>query len=222
MPTLLHIASSPRKHRSASLEVARAFVSDYRACMPHVQVTDLDLWETELPEFDAHAMAAKYAGLEGIPLTASQQQAWDRLHQLASHLHEADLLLFSIPIWNFSIPYRLKHFIDLVSQKDILFSFDPEKGFSGLLTGKKAIVIYARGLSYVADSFTPAPEFDYQKSYFEQWLKFVGIKEVESVIVEKTLFGTEVDGAAREQACFQAAQLARNLAQSQQTARIPS
>lgn len=219
MTILLHVSSSPRTQRSASLEVARSFISNYRECTPHVQVKHLDLWGIELPELDDSAMAAKYAGLAGTPLTASQQKAWSQLRLLASHLHEADLLLFSIPIWNFSIPYKLKHFIDLVSQKDILFSFDPDAGFSGLLTDKKAIVVYARGLSYSSDSFTPSQEFDHQKEYLEMWLKFVGITDVESVIVEKTLFGSEVDNEARQLACQQASQLARRLAKARQAAR---
>ncbi|MBW6390782.1 FMN-dependent NADH-azoreductase [Billgrantia antri] len=222
MTILLHVSSSPRKQRSASLEVARSFISHYRDYSPQVQVKHLDLWEMGLPEFDDSAMTAKYAGLAGTPLTPAQQQAWGRLRQLASHLHEADLLLFSMPLWNFGIPYKLKHFIDLVSQKDLLFSFDPEFGFSGLLTGKKAIVVYARGLSYANDSFTPSQEYDYQKVYFEMWLKFVGITDIESVIVEKTLFGSEVDGEARLHACLQAEQLAESLALSQRAARIPS
>jgi FMN-dependent NADH-azoreductase len=222
MTIILHVSSSPRRQRSASLEAAHSFITNFRGHIPDTQVKHLDLWDIELPEFDESAMAAKYAGLAGTPLTPAQQQAWDRLRQLASHLHEADLLLFSMPLWNFSIPYKLKHFIDLVSQKDILFSFDPESGFSGLLTGKKAIVVYARGLSYANDSFTPSQEYDYQKVYFEMWLKFVGIIDIESVIVEKTLFGSEIDGEARRHACLQAEQLAERLALSHQAARIPS
>lgn len=181
----------------------------------------LDLWNIELPEFDESAMAAKHAGLAGTPPTPAQQQAWDRLRQLASHMHEADLLVFSMPLWNFSISYKLKHFIDLVSQKDILFPSTPSSD-SGLLTGKKAIVVYARVLSYANDSFTPSQEYDYQKVYFEMWLKFVGITDIKSVIVEKTLFGSEIDGEARRHACLQAEQLAERLALSHQAARIPS
>lgn len=204
------------------MEVASSFLSHYRDCTPQAQIKHLDLWDTTLPEFDGDAMAAKYAGLAGTSLTPGQQLAWDHLRQLAAQLHEADVLLFSVPLWNFSIPYKLKHFIDLVSQKDILFSFDPESGFSGLLTGKKAVVVYARGLSYASDSFTPSQEYDYQKVYFEMWLKFVGITDIESVIVEKTLFGSEIDSQARQQACLQATQLARSLAQSHQAARVSS
>jgi FMN-dependent NADH-azoreductase len=56
---------------------------------------------------------------------------------------------------------------------------------------------------------TPARTFDHQKPYFEAWLRFVGIEDIESIIVEKTLFGPDVDAAARDEACSAAAALAR-------------
>lgn len=212
MAKILHIESSPRKQRSASLEVAQTFISHYRQRSPATEVESLDLWQMDLPEFGEDAMAAKYAGLSGTPLTEAQQGAWKELRSLAAHLHEADILVFSIPLWNFGIPYKLKHFIDLVSQKDILFSFDAEEGFGGLLKNKQAVVVYARGLSYMADSFTPAQEFDFQKPYFESWLTFVGVTDVSSVVVEKTLFGSEIDTDARKRAGREAQQLAAQLA----------
>jgi FMN-dependent NADH-azoreductase len=199
MPTLLHIESSPRKTRSASLDVARAYLNGYRDAHPDHPIDVLDLWAIELPEFDGDALDAKYADLSGTPLSEDQQQAWAGIRHLAQRLHDADTLLFSVPLWNFSIPYKLKHFIDVVSQRNILFSFD-ERGLQGLLKDKKAVVIYARGLDYSIDSSTPAHSFDFQRPFMEVWLRSVGVTDVESVVVEKTLFGPEVDHAARQAA----------------------
>ncbi|SDH30058.1 FMN-dependent NADH-azoreductase [Paraburkholderia steynii] len=199
MPTLLHIESSPRKSRSASLDVARAYLEAYRGAHPDHSIDVLDLWSINLPEFDGDALDAKYADLSGTPLSEAQQQAWADIRRLAQRLHDADTLLLSVPLWNFSIPYKLKHFIDVVSQRDILFSFD-ERGLQGLLKDKEAVVIYARGLDYSIDSNTPAHSFDFQRPYIEAWLRSVGITNVESVVVEKTLFGPEVDHAARQAA----------------------
>lgn len=211
MTTLLHIQCSPRKQRSASLEVARSFIARYQANTPDTEIITLDLWNMALPEFDDLAMEAKYAGLNGTPLTAAQQDAWNTLKELASHLHRADVLVMSVPLWNFSIPYKLKHFIDLVSQKDILFSVDPERGLEGMLHNKLAVVMYARGLDFSAQSGTPAERFDFQKPYVEAWLKFIGVTDVHSVIVEKTILGEDVDRRAREDATQQARRLADSL-----------
>jgi FMN-dependent NADH-azoreductase len=211
MAKLLHIVSSPRKERSASRQVAEAFVQSYRARRPDLEVSTLDLWDVDLPEFGEDAMMAKYSGLSGAPLTPSQQQAWATLQELAQPLQWADILLLSAPLWNFSIPYKLKHFIDLVSQKDILFSFDPEQGFAGLLRDKIAVVVHARGLDYAAHSITPASRFDFQKPYIEAWLRFIGIEDVRSLIVQKTLFGSDIDHAARQDAREAASRLAEDL-----------
>lgn len=211
MTTLLHIECSPRKQRSASLEVARSFIARYQENAPGTEIVTLDLWNMALPEFDDVAMQAKYAGLNGTPLTFAQQDAWNTLKDLAAHLHQADVLVLSVPLWNFSIPYKLKHFIDLVSQKDILFSFDAERGLEGLLLNKTAVVTYARGLDFSAQSITPATHFDFQKPYVEAWLAFVGVTDVHSVIVEKTILGEEVDRSAREAANQQAKGLADSI-----------
>ena len=211
MTTLLHIECSPRKQRSASLEVARSFIARYRENTPDTDIITLDLWNMALPEFDDLAMEAKYAGLSGTALTPAQQEAWNTLNDLAAHLHRADVLVMSVPLWNFSIPYKLKHFIDLVSQKDILFSFDPERGLEGMLHNKIAVVAYARGLDFSSQSITPAERFDFQKPYVEAWLQFIGVTDVHSVIVEKTILGEDVDLDAREAATQQARGLADTL-----------
>jgi FMN-dependent NADH-azoreductase len=210
MAQLLVIECSPRKDRSASIEVSRAFIDAYRATHPGDSVVTLDIWNLHMPEFDGEAMAAKYAGLAGVALTATQQKAWERIRELAQPFAAADKLLFGVPLWNFSIPYKLKHLIDVISQKDVLFGFD-ETGFRGLLNGKKAMVIYARGLDYTSDSsFTPEHGYDFQKPYMETWLRFIGITDVASIIVQKTLAGSAIDGDARAEARRKAQALAKD------------
>lgn len=211
MTTLLHIECSPRKQRSASLQVAGNFIDRYVQRHPQTNVETLDLWSLQLPEFGEDAMNAKYAGLAGIPRTSAQQSVWEELERLAAHLHRADLLVMSVPLWNYSIPYKLKHYIDLVSQKDILFSFDPERGPQGLLQGKTAVLAYARGLDFSAQSTTPAERFDFQKPYMEAWLEFIGITDVHALIVEKTILGEDIDRNARSLASQQARDLADRL-----------
>ncbi|MBN3730986.1 MULTISPECIES: NAD(P)H-dependent oxidoreductase [unclassified Burkholderia] len=208
MTRVLYIEGSPNKDYSASIDVCNAFLDAYRHTHPDHEIQTLDIWNLAIPEFDEAALAAKYAGLSGKVLTPAQAAAWQRIEQLAAPFHEADKLLFGVPLWNFSIPYKLKHLIDVISQKDVLFTFDGT-GFAGKLAGKKAAVVYARGLGYQSPgSFTPAAEFDLQRPYMETWLKFVGVKDVTGIVVERTLFGP--DGAVdRSRAIDEARTIAR-------------
>ena len=208
MPHLLHIESSPRKQRSASIEVANAFIGAWRVRHPQATVDTLDVWATPLPAFDGEALGAKYAALEGTARSPEQLRVWADIEALGQRFHRADVIVVSVPMWNFGIPYRLKHLIDAVSQKDVLFTFD-ERGLLGLLGGRKAVVVAARGVALGADF--PAAEFDHQASYMTMWARMVGITEVHTVSVEKTLFGPEADAASRAQAKALATALAASV-----------
>jgi FMN-dependent NADH-azoreductase len=208
MPHLLHIQSSPRQQRSASIEVAHAFIDAWTQRHAFASIDTLDVWTTPLPEFDGEALGAKYAALEGTPRSPAQLKVWADIEALGQRLHHADLIVISVPMWNFGIPYRLKHLIDAVSQKDVLFTFD-ERGLQGLLGGRKLVVVAARGVA-LGDDF-PAAEFDHQTRYLQMWARMVGLNEVHTLSVEKTLFGPEADTAARAQGRAQAAALAATL-----------
>jgi FMN-dependent NADH-azoreductase len=53
-----------------------------------------------------------------------------------------------------------------------------------LLKTRRAFVVYGRGGTYAEDSPTPASRFDHQKGYIDFWLKFIGVKEVKTLVVE--------------------------------------
>ena len=196
MSTLLYVESSPRKQRSASIDVAHAFLDTYRAAHPSDTIDILDVWSTPLPEFSGAVVEAKYAGIAGTELSAEQATSWSTIRALAARFIGADKYLISVPMWNYSIPYKLKQLIDCVSQKDLLFTFDAN-GLNGLLTQRKATVIYARGIEYSTTAGMPPETWDLQRQYLELWLRFVGVTDISTVLIEKTLFGPEADAASR-------------------------
>lgn len=205
---ILHIVGSPRGERSASTEVAHAFINEIASKHAGSTCDTLDVWHTTLPAFDGPALDAKYAALEGRTRTDEQRLVWEEIKTLAARFHAADLILFSVPMWNLGIPYRLKHLIDVVSQKDVLFTFD-DRGLLGLLGGRKVIAIGARGVAMAAPDATPATDF--QNDYIAAWASMVGINEFHSIQVEKTLYGPDEDHASRAAACGRARALAHNL-----------
>lgn len=204
MPNLLHVEASPRGQRSASIQVAHAFRDAWQAHHPNGAVDVLNVWTTELPDFDGDAIDAKYAGLEGREHSPAQAEAWRKIGILAERFRKADIVLVSVPMWNFGIPYRLKHLIDAISQKDVLFTFD-ERGLNGVLGGRKAVVVNARGIG-LGPSF-PREELDFQQRYMTTWLRMIGITDITHIEVEKTLMGPDVDHAERSRASTEAARL---------------
>ena len=210
MKELLYIETSPRNARSASTEVAGAFIDEVRRMHPQCRLTTLNPWTMDLPELSQDMLDAKYAGINGVPLTAAQQTAWDQVRRIAAPFHTADHIVLAVPLWNFGIPYKLKQLIDVVSHKDVLFRFDAS-GLSGMLQTRMATVVCARGLDYPLGNDGSAHKLDFQLPYIETWLRFIGVREVRSVIVEKTLMGPEVDADARAAAKRRAVELAEGL-----------
>ena len=189
MTKLLHLIGSPRGALSASTAVATTYIDALLQKNPNIEFDQLNVWDEDLPHFGIDAITAKYSGITGTPLSADQQNAWDKLSPLVNRIIGADELVISVPMWNFGIPYRLKHFIDLVTQKDYLFRFD-EAGFTGMAKSK-ALLVCSRGTNYATGTDTPESEYDFQKAYMLTWLKFIGITDVRTITIEQMLFGTD-------------------------------
>ncbi len=189
MARLLYIEASPRKERSASIEAAKTFINEYERTHPEDVVETLDLWATPLPEFDGHVIDSKYVILHGLEHTDEQRQAWKGVEDVIEQFIAADKYLFSLPMWNFGIPYKLKHYVDVIVQPGYTFSFSPEEGYKGLVTGKPLAVIYARGGAYGVG--TGSESYDLQKAYLEHILGFIGFSDFQSILVEPTLVSPE-------------------------------
>jgi len=201
MARLLYVEASPRKERSASIAVAKAFVEEYRKTHPGDEIDTLDLWGMTLPEFNGEVIDAKYAILHGQPHTPGQKAAWRAVERVIERFKGADKYLFSLPMWNFGIPYKLKQYIDVLVQPTYTFSFSPKEGYKGLVAGKKAAVVYARGGAYPAGS--EGEGSDFQKKYMELILGFIGFTDITPIVIEPTLAKpesvekTKAEGAAK-------------------------
>ncbi len=192
---LLKIDASPRGSKSNSIALTDAFVTAYRDAVPSVAVDVMNVWDERLPEFDEAAIDAKYKGVAGSAMNEAETGVWNRIRSLVARFKRADRIVLGVPMWNFAYPYKLKQLIDLVSQRNMLFTFDGER-FGPLLETPKAMVIYTRGQEYREDLPTPPSRFDHQSSYVEFWLHFIGVQDVRALAVENT-WGEKAEASMR-------------------------
>lgn len=206
MTTLLHVSASPRGERSESLALAATFLDEFTAAHPEVEVAHWDLWDGTLPPFGPAAVAAKMAVFAGADPEGDAAAAWRAAREAFERYAAADYYLFTVPMWNHSVPYILKQLIDVVSQPGMVFGFDPVDGYTGLLQGKKAAVLYT-GAVWGPDR---GPEFghDFLTPYFEDWLRWTGIDDVRAVHFQPNLVIADPD-PGRRVAHREAAALAR-------------
>ena len=204
MSKLLYIQASPRGERSHSVAAADAFVQAYREAHPEDEVVTLNVFTADLPAFDGLAVQAKYAILHGKEHTQEEADAWKAVEAIIEEFKSADKYVFAVPMWNFGIPYRLKQYIDLLVQPGYTFSFSPEEGYKGLVTGKPALVAYASGGEYSEGS--GAESYDLQRPYVELILGFIGFTDVRSLTVAPTLMGGPDVASEKRSAAIQQAQ----------------
>ncbi len=192
MTKLLHIIASPRGADSGANTLARAYIEARRATDPGFAIDTIDLWRDKLPEFDGDKAAAKMTFFGVGEMDSVKQSAWDHITEITKRFIDADHYVFAVPMWNGGVPYKLKQYIDIITQPGLLFGFDPQTGYSGLLKNKKASIFYTSGV------FAPgvAPEYgsDFHSTYLSWWLDMVGISDIEAVRFQPSLVTADPAG----------------------------
>ena len=193
MTKLLFIKASPRDSASRSGAVAESYLKTLKAKHPDLVVDTIDLWAEKLPEFDGDRVTAKMSVITGQDHSPNQKTLWDEIVTIAHRFTSADHYLFAVPMWNGGIPYRLKHYIDIVHQPGVMFGLDPAKGYFGLLKDKKATLVYTSG-AYAAHFPSPAYGVDHHATYMRSWLNQAGISNIEEIRYQPTLLTQDADG----------------------------
>ena len=193
MTKLLYIQASPRKGDSKSIQLATAYLDALGVAMPDLDIDTLDLWDAELPAFDGDKAAAKMNVIKGAAQDGTGQSAWDEIVAIAARFISADRYLIASPMWNSGIPYRLKHYIDLVHQPGMLWRLDPQSGYAGLLKDKHATLaltsgVYARGVA------EPAFGVDHHAAYLRMWLNQAGIRHIDEVRFQSSMLTPDPAG----------------------------
>jgi FMN-dependent NADH-azoreductase len=107
-------------------------------------VDTLNVWHEQLPEFDYEAIGAKYKAVKH-----EVQHMGAFLIVDLPHFRMPVEIVLGTPIWNVGLPHKLKHLIDLVAQRNYLFTYDG-KQYGPLLNVEKAIVVCTRGSRFLA------------------------------------------------------------------------
>jgi FMN-dependent NADH-azoreductase len=158
MKKLLHIIATPRGEESRTLKVSRTFLDSFKFSHSDWVVEELDLFD----------------------LFGEAKEAWQDIIAHIERFMSADGYLISTPMWNFGIPYRLKHYIDIIVQPRYLFKYTAE-GVEGLVKGKKMVVLASRGGEYTTDQMRP---MDHQEPYLRAVFGFVGLVDMTFVIAQ--------------------------------------
>mgnify|MGYP000066592627 CR=1 FL=1 len=180
---ILRIDSSARRENSISRAIGDEIVQRIVAKAPQVDVVERELAQG-LPVIDADWVAANFT--EAHARTPNQVSKLALSDSLIGELREADVIVVTAPIYNFSVPSVLKAWIDQVCRAGLTFRYTPN-GPQGLLENRPVYLAMASG----GVPFGSA--VDFASGYLKQVFRFIGIDDVRLVGAERV--ASDEDGA---------------------------
>jgi FMN-dependent NADH-azoreductase len=203
MTKLLRIDASARRQGSHSRGIADLFQKTWCDAHPNSEIILRDLARNPVSHIEEATITGFYTPAEQFTAELKASTAMSDI--LIQELQKTDILLLSTPMYNFTLPSALKAWIDQIVRIGHTFSFSPAQGFSGLLSGKRAVVITATGAAFSQESMRP---MDFLTPYLKSLLGFLGFKQVDVITVE----GTTIDAVAFDNSMALAQQEAKRLA----------
>ncbi|MBD2729610.1 FMN-dependent NADH-azoreductase [Nostoc sp. FACHB-892] len=179
---LLHLDSSPRGERSISRSLTQQFVTLWKQMHPDVPVIYRDLGRYPVPVIDEAWITAAFC--PPAQLTPALESALMISDELIAELLAANLYIFGIPMYNYSVPASFKAYIDQIVRVRRTFVVGAN-GYEGLLNDKKALVITTRGGSYAGEPL------DFQEPYLRAVFDFIGVADVTFIHAENLAMGVD-------------------------------
>ncbi|MBV7509115.1 FMN-dependent NADH-azoreductase [Bacillus sp. sid0103] len=184
MANVLYITAHPLDpERSFSLTVGNAFIDSYKEFHPQDEIVHLDLYKADIPYLDTdvfNGWEKLQTGKSFEQLSSMERSKVGRLAELGGQFILSDKYVFVTPMWNFSVPAIMKTYLDAVAVSGKTFKYS-KQGSMGLLIGKKAIHIQARGDIY---SEGLEAELEMGHRYLEVMMNFFGVQNLEKIIIE--------------------------------------
>jgi FMN-dependent NADH-azoreductase len=200
MTTLLQINASIHNGKGQSSQLANQFVAAYQERHPDATIVVRDVAAAEpVPHLNGERFGAFIAKPD--ERSTAQQAIVAYSDALIEELRSANIIVIGLPMYNFGVPSQLKAYFDHIARAGVTFAYT-EQGPKGLITGKKVFVFATRGGVYAG---TP---LDTQTSYVRDFLRFLGMTDVEFVYAEGLHLGPQTKDAGLASAGVEIARLA--------------
>ncbi|WP_042354955.1 NAD(P)H-dependent oxidoreductase [Bacillus rubiinfantis] len=204
MAKVLIVRAHPLNQRvSRSMTVTDAFVESYQEHHPEDYIEDINLFNMNVPEIDRDLLDAWDDLAKGTPfyqLSDAQQHKVTLFNSFTEGFMEQDKIVIANPLWNLSIPTRLKSWFDSITVAGKTFKYT-DSGSVGLVEGKKILHIQANGGFY--NGSDPASQ------YVKTLLTFLGVKDFQQLFVEGMDHAPDKAAEIVEKAVQQAREIAK-------------
>ncbi|RHW34842.1 FMN-dependent NADH-azoreductase [Neobacillus notoginsengisoli] len=169
-------------NRPASEAVSTKMYETFMQNLEGVNVTTYDVFAEDMPYFGQDLFNAFGKAESGEEMTDVEQRILAAKQKAMDALKAADVVVFTFPLWNLTIPAKLQTFIDYVYQAGFTFKYDENGQLVQLMTDKKAVILSARGGVYSTPEAAP---MEMAANYIKNVCGGVfGMEIIQEVIIE--------------------------------------
>ncbi|MGX7059728.1 FMN-dependent NADH-azoreductase [Vagococcus humatus] len=179
MTTVLVVKGHPlTKENSRTLKTLDTFLTHYQQNNPEDTIEWLDLYQTDIPEIEEVFLGARKKLMQGTSLEELSEKEQEIMAQSTTLLNQflkADKIILANPLWNLTIPSRVKDWFDAIYVTGKTFKYT-ENGPVGISDIKKSLHIQSNGGIYQGQ--------DFGSSYVKASFAFMGIPEHHQLFIE--------------------------------------
>ncbi len=172
---VLHVTSSARQQDSITRRFSNELLISLQDNYENLQVVERNV-SHGIPFLDEQWVNANFT--ENTQRNKEQKHILSYSDELVAELQNADAIIISSPIYNFSVPATLKAWIDQIARVGLTFNYTAD-GPEGKLKNKKAYIVMASGGTELGS------DVDFASGYLRHILGFIGIDDVSIISAER-------------------------------------
>ncbi len=172
MKKILHVKSSPRGEASLSTKLGNAIVDKIKEAFPESTVSENNVVDLKFPHLEESHITSFFTPPEHR--SDKDIAALKHSDEAIKEIMDADVIVISTPMYNYSITSALKAWLDHIVRAGVTFSYS-EAGVEGLVKDKKVYIAQSSGAIY---SEGPMQAYDFSVPYLKTILGHIGMTDV--------------------------------------------
>jgi FMN-dependent NADH-azoreductase len=179
---VLHVCANPKPtEESVSKQLAAAFFGKLIELKPEVELVNVNLYDEKPPFYSYELYKAAWYPVfdENYEPSKVEEMAMNYASKQAELFNEADVLVLTMPMWNFSVPAIMKAWMDQVLCPGLTFSISKEEGVKPLHKVKSVVLLVSSGGVYKEGDDRDALSRQVRHAF-----GFIGIDDIEVVWAE--------------------------------------
>lgn len=200
---VLHVCANPKPtEESVSKQLAAAFFGKLLELKPELELVNVNLYDEKPPFYSYELYSAGWNPIfeEGYELSNAEEMSMNYATKQAELFNAADVLVLTMPMWNYGVPAAMKAWIDQVLCPGLTFEMNKEGAVTPLHNVKSIVLFVSSGSVYKEDDDRDALSRQVRHAF-----AFIGIDDLEIVWADGQTPLFFNDSAGRKEMALEAA-----------------